>query len=343
MGRKITLFNSYHTKENTVTNYCGLMMRLVYESSPKRFEQLLAKLIPSDSLQIGISPSFLQQEKKVSSVPDLVIQQEGYEIFFENKLTDWFNDDQLNRHIKGFKKNVGCKVLFLLCSEFKDRESNFKTVDDVLVVRLTYENLLKSMDEVCQGNELLLSFLDEFKDYLSNVRDGSDKRIILSRDWEQLLDVVNCGTTEDEVSQNLAYMCPEPKGVYKHKRTRYFGSYRNKAVNYVYSIDGVVVVKKDFADAELLWNNSTENDEVLLKRGRALVNKVRSDEVKTRDIQVFLLSDKRKVKFEKDSDGGMYCSKIYFNVGKVEMNQLVDKIDGKKWSDIKESATVIEL
>lgn len=59
MSREISLFADYHQKENSVTNYCGLMMKLIYEESPKRFEELLATLIQSDK-DIPVGPIFSQ-------------------------------------------------------------------------------------------------------------------------------------------------------------------------------------------------------------------------------------------------------------------------------------------
>lgn len=46
MGKPISLFTDYSQSENRVTNYCGLMMKLIYEESPRRFSELIDNLMP---------------------------------------------------------------------------------------------------------------------------------------------------------------------------------------------------------------------------------------------------------------------------------------------------------
>src|SRR5690554_8184097 len=72
MGREISLFADYHKKENSLTNYCGLLMKMLYEDSPRKFEELLATLLKTDT-NIIVGPTFTQQTKTVKSIPDLAI------------------------------------------------------------------------------------------------------------------------------------------------------------------------------------------------------------------------------------------------------------------------------
>jgi hypothetical protein len=62
MGREISLFSDYHTQENSLTNYCGLILKLLYEENPKGFEEVLVTLI-SDDINITVGPTFSQQQK----------------------------------------------------------------------------------------------------------------------------------------------------------------------------------------------------------------------------------------------------------------------------------------
>src|SRR5690554_493267 len=120
MGREISLFADYHQKENSLTNYCGLLMKMLYEDSPKKFEELLATLLKTDT-NIIVGPTFTQQTKTVKSIPDLAITQKSFSVFFETKTTDWFYEDQINRHIAGFNQTADDKILFLLSN--LDRKS----------------------------------------------------------------------------------------------------------------------------------------------------------------------------------------------------------------------------
>jgi hypothetical protein len=89
MSREISYFTDYHKKENVVTNYCGLMMKMVYEANPTGYEELLIALTEG-KVDIHLGPKFKQQDKNEKSIPDLTIIQEPISIFFENKLDDWF-------------------------------------------------------------------------------------------------------------------------------------------------------------------------------------------------------------------------------------------------------------
>ena len=113
MGRPISIFTNYHQKENALSNYCGLMMKLLYEDSPRLFQELLATLVRTQT-NIIVGPTFSQQKKETLSIPDLAIHQRSFSIFFETKITDWFYNDQINRHIKGFAESSQDKILFLL-------------------------------------------------------------------------------------------------------------------------------------------------------------------------------------------------------------------------------------
>jgi len=113
MGREISLFADYHQKENSLTNYCGLLMKMLYEESPRKFEELLATLLKTDT-DIIVGPTFTQQTKQVDSIPDLAITQKSFSVFFETKITDWFYEDQITKHIAGFNQSADNKILFLL-------------------------------------------------------------------------------------------------------------------------------------------------------------------------------------------------------------------------------------
>jgi hypothetical protein len=94
MSRPISLFADYHGGENSVTNYCGLIMKILYEESPKSFEEVLVSLLASDT-KLTVGPNFSQQTRQKRTIPDLAITQRSFSVFFETKLTDWFYKEQL--------------------------------------------------------------------------------------------------------------------------------------------------------------------------------------------------------------------------------------------------------
>jgi hypothetical protein len=172
MSREISLFADYHQRENSVTNYCGLMMKLIYEESPKRFEELLATLIQSDT-DVPVGPIFSQQTKKENSVPDLAITQKSFSIFFENKLTDWFYSEQIGRHIKGFNDTTETKILFLLSNFDTDKFLEVRFEEDIkkaksagiILQPISYEDFVGALENVA-NTDYLNNLLEEFKIYL---------------------------------------------------------------------------------------------------------------------------------------------------------------------------------
>ena len=66
---------------------------------------------------------------------------------FETKNTDWYKEDQLERHSKGFYDTIQTKILVLLCN-FEDKNENAerKAYEEKLrkkgitVVELTFQN-----------------------------------------------------------------------------------------------------------------------------------------------------------------------------------------------------------
>jgi hypothetical protein len=336
MSRTISYFSDYHGKENRATNYCGLMLKMIYEESPTAFENIVANILADKGVSITIGPRFYQQQKKVDSIPDLCITQQSLNIFFETKTSDWFYSDQLNRHIKGFEGNNAINILILL-SNF---EQTFSSIDDqiievernnpnIYIVKMTFEDLLGFMENVCKS-DFLIQQLNEFRSYL-------DKENLLPT-WKYRLDVVNCAGKPIEVEEDRVYICPDNETAYTHKRALYFGAYKDKRVHHIYTIDAVVSISENGETATIKWiNRPTENCEKnLCKKAKDVIKKYRIEENKIKPLQVFILSDERCVNFVKETKGGMFGSKTYFEFKASEcqtIDKLADRINDKNWGD----------
>lgn len=334
MGREISIFADYHQKENSLTNYCGLLMKLLYEDSPRRFEELLSTLIATDT-NIIVGPTFTQQTKKNKSIPDLAITQKSFSIFFETKLTDWFYEDQIDRHIEGFNQSSDTKILFLLSNfdnddldeQFK-QEINKAKDRNIILQPLTFEDFVGSLEKVC-NSDYLGSLLEEFKIYLD--RNGRLPK------WKYLLDVVSCSGTMDEINESV-YMCPDTGGAYSHRRAKYFGAYASKKVENLFEIKAIVVIEKNLEDAKLKWSNSNAKKESLIQEAKEKLQKWqrRVDENKSVPLQVFLLDKREKTDFKKETSGGMLQSKKYFWDIATDCNnskELALKLKGRTWGE----------
>ena len=334
MGREISLFADYHQKENSLTNYCGLLMKLLYEDSPRKFEELLATLLKIDT-NIIVGPTFTQQTKTVKSIPDLAITQKSFSVFFETKTTDWFYEDQINRHIAGFNQTADDKILFLLSNFENDNlEEQFaKEIKEaknhkIILQPLTFEDFVGSLEQVC-NSEYLRNLLDEFKLYLDR-NDHFPK-------WKYLLDVVSCSGTLAEIEQGV-YMCPDTGGAYSHRRAKYFGPYSSRKVADIFEINAIVVIEKNLGEAKIKWNNKNINGETLIEQARQKLQnwQWRIDENKSVPLQVFLLDNRQGTNFVKETSGGMLQSKKYFwdiATDCKNSQELAEKLRDKNWGD----------
>jgi len=334
MGREISIFADYHQQENSLTNYCGLLMKMLYEDSPRKFEELLASLLKTDT-KIIVGPIFTQQTKKVNSIPDLAITQNSFSVFFETKTTDWFNEDQISRHFEGFNQTADDNILFLLSNFENDNlEEQFvkeikKAKEQKIILQpLTFEEFVGSLEQVC-NTEYLRNLLDEFKLYLD--RNGHLPK------WKYLLDVVSCSATLTEIEEGV-YMCPDTGGAYSHRRAKYFGPYYSKKVAAIFEINAIVVIEKNLVEAKIKLKNKDIKDEILINQAKQKLQKWerRIKENESVPLQVFLLDNRKETNFVKDTSGGMFQSKKYFwDIATDCENsyELAEKLRDKNWSD----------
>lgn len=334
---EVGFFPRYRQKENLVTNYTLLVLKQLYNESPKLFQEFITNLIKNDEHNIDVGVSFWQQQgfecDNGKSILDGVIMQDAFTIFIETKLSDWFYSKQLEKHLSNLINMEGKKI-FLALSNFDGQKSevfeqfmrDYQDAKDVIIAYFDFGNfidILKSI-KVDIKSEQLLTLFDEFEEFLYYQN--------LLPTWKYRLDVVNCAKTKEFITSNFAYTCPEAKGAYKHLRSRYFGIYENKKVDIIAEIQGVCVVDENNKIEISWWDNDKCNDFELMEKTQNLINKI----PEYRPIQVFLLDNFRdNINFYKDTSGGMYNSKIYFNIYNTinDVDDLVKVIQNKGWSN----------
>jgi hypothetical protein len=150
--------------------------------------------------------------------------------------------------------------------------------------------------------------------------------------WDQQLDVVNCTRHFEDICNENAYVCPTVGKNYLHRRSKYFGLYRNKHVELIAHIDAVVDVRD--GSAEVLWQNVERGNDSLISDARSRLQILRPNELPKR---IFLLSDPHLTEFEKDTPGGMRPSRQYFDISGLnasDFGDLARKLNGKAWSQV---------
>ena len=334
MSKPISYFSAYKQKENRITNYCGLLMKMVYEESPLQFEQLLSTLV-TDTQDLAIGPKFAQQQKMRDGIPDLSITQRPFQILFETKNTDWFYDDQLKRHLESFDQIDQTRVLVLLSNfetnNYAERFENAYKIaakEGIILQVLSFEDYIAAFDEL-DLSQSLIAAIDEFKIFLDSLN--------LLPNWKYMLDVVNAATMQYEIEAG-SYMCPDTKGSYSHRRAKWLGMYGNKTVSKIFHIDAVVALNQN--DVEIRWNNSEQEEEVLKTRAKEQIKlyDYRKAQVSTHGVQVFLLSKGADTDFIKSTPGGLRGPKTYFHdIAKADDTtvKLAERLRGRSWRDFK--------
>lgn len=339
MGKEISLFSGYDQVENRTTNYCLLILRMLYQESPKLLAQALANLLGEQSgLQVGVQ--FRQQVVKGNSIPDGLISQPAFSIYIEAKLWDWHYDEQLERHLESlYNETPGVKILLALAKFEGNYEERFAPIEkictekyngEIKFLAASYEGFLEAI-RLPTLTPSLSTLVDDFELYLN-------ENSLLSN-WRGWLDVVNCGAFFEKLIETGVYVCLTTGGPYKHGRCEYLGMYWWKSVRRVATILGVVDVDAiKEGEANILWNNTAQgeiSDEKLIELARQRFYNAYPD--KDWIGRVFVLGPLIETDFQKDSRGGMLGSKQYFDVKKLKADSIEDlakKLKKYDWSSI---------
>lgn len=335
MSKEISLFSGYDQPENRTTNYCLLVLRMLYQENPTLLAQALGTLLPGQTgVQVGMQ--FRQQVGRGAAVPDGVLSQPAFTVYIETKHTDWHNDEQLTRHLEALcKEPTGTKVLVALAKFEGDFTNRFTTIEQrcaeagVAFSAASFEDFLAAVRSATLPLGLS-SQVDDFEQYLN--AQG------LLPNWRGWLDVVNCGEFHSQQEKFGVYVCPAMSGSYSHQRCEYLGMYWHKAVRQIASILGVVDVDPaDGGEATVLWNNDAaahpDTTLIALARERFATSWPGADW----EGRVFVLGPLYVTDFQKDSSGGMRSTKQYFDVRDFKpasAEDLADKLRDVVWSDL---------
>lgn len=332
MSSDITLFSGYSQKENRTTNYCLLVLKMLYEENPKFLGEVFSELI-DEELGDLVGVQFRQQQKRKSSVPDGLIIQRPFALYIETKSFDWFYDKQLVNHLAALNADgTGAKVLIALGNFEVMDEKRFEHVEavcsekyggQIYFAAITFEDFLRTLRDRAVSKNLADTIAD-FAGYL-------DEAGLLPQ-WKYRLDAVNCGRSHAEVVNEGVYLCPAKGGSYNHARSMFFGVYRSKAVRQVAMIRAVVDLTGE-GSGKVRWKHVDTAEPELLDLAEKKRKLLRPG---GEPVRVFLLGDLHATDFKKSTKGGMFTSKRYFDVELLEPKDAADlatKLRGKTWKD----------
>ena len=230
---QIHYFQRYHDKENVATANTMLLLSRLYSYSSDKFFRFLKSEYFSDSFNPEII--FTLQEKSVDSIPDATITQESFKIVVETKMSDWFHEDQLLRHLNSFSDEK-YKVMITLAPELMEegkkaefeeklKAYNEKQTHPVIHINTTFEDMANSISDILDDRDYEMQ--DVLNDYLNYCY--TDGLIPVSDSWKYLR-MQLAGTTLDfNVSAGVYYDNAE-RGFRAHD---FLGLYKNKSVRAV--------------------------------------------------------------------------------------------------------------
>ena len=240
---QVTRFPHYHQTENVVTNHVMVMLRTLYEASPKLLEALLRALC-ADEVTVG--PRFSQQIHGAHSVPDGLILQEPLAVFVETKLGSMADPDQLARHCRTIVDRLPGRMgsfLISLTSGQTGQTTPSKVEEmaaphGISIVPITFGDLVNQLAELPVSDLALKETLQEFSDFVF-------AQGLVPRE-EQIMVAMLTGTSWRENLAHGTYYEPVDRSP-KWRRAAFVGLYHDKCVSHVGRIVAAVSAMHDDA------------------------------------------------------------------------------------------------
>ena len=207
---KIHYFQRYHQEENVATANTMLLLSRLYRYSTEKFFDFIKGQFFLDE-EFDAELSFALQQGGKGSVPDAIISQPSIKLVVETKLSDWFKEDQLIRHLNKFgDENYTVLITLSPCLmelnkkemiDKKIKEYNEKNKMHIIHVDTTFEALAQGVQDVLTERDYEMK--DLLNDYLDYCR--SDNLIQVSYAWKKMR-MQLAGTTFDfNVTENVYY------------------------------------------------------------------------------------------------------------------------------------------
>lgn len=293
----VSYFQRYSQRENHVTNNTLLVLRHLYEASPSKLQQVLRELLEDEQLSLG--PAFTQQIKGSRSVPDALIEQQPVRIYFETKLSQALDLDQLKRHIDSISSAasgnqeavlIGLSTAPMLKAD-EDAVAEFAKGRSVVFRSVSFAQLVDAVQNACAAHETALrAMVDDFVDFL-----GGEGLLYASDDW---LIMMPCGVSYAENQRFGVYY----DGAERPSRSpcRFLGAYKDKRVSLVGEILAVVIARYDLGKVEILSCERGSATPDMLDRVRQIIEATSYYDLRTQEHRYFILdgfepTDLRKI------------------------------------------------
>lgn len=235
----IHYFPRYSQRENFVTNNTLLLLLRLREYSRLRFEKFMESLCADEEFDIPLNGSWLgfrQQIGTGKSVVDGYISQDSVKIGVETKLVDFFDMDQLNKHLQMFGSEQHRILIMLSPSLNESSRGQLHTIrskcaeKSVQLIYTTFENIVsKAKTCLSPHDEEMHALVEDFEDFCSD--EG-----LLPRDQFTVF-VPPCGQSYEHNIRFQLYHCP---AAWNRRKTAYLGIYNDRSVRAIGRIAKIV-------------------------------------------------------------------------------------------------------
>lgn len=255
---RISQFQKYSQKENTVTNSLLLMLSRVNDIRPLYYEMLLNMINETD---LSIRPIFKQQIGSKNGIVDGYIETKSSKIIIETKINGLEWVEKLIKY--GMEFSNGCKNILWHVSRDKYNDNQIEDIRKRLKEKykgieidfyaITFQDFVENLEKLYEDEshqELDLKLL------ISDFRDYCLEENLLPENIKYKLIFVPTSRSYDWNCKHKIYFCPSE---WHKQKFSYFGLYENKSIRTLATVEKRIIADFDFAKKELIIDSQTKD------------------------------------------------------------------------------------
>jgi len=265
---RISQFQKYSQKENTVTNNVLLMLSRLNDLKADYYKSIIEKI--SDGEQYYPQANFIQQVNSKKGIIDGFIEVKASKIVIETKLAQKELVSKLTKYGTIFNKGAQNQLWHLSSKKYSENEVEKinsklkKDYPDILIQfnNLTFLDIIENLEEVYKENEHdyeLKLLYEDFRDYCYEsglVKDSSYKLLFVPTGFSYKWNI-----------KHKMYFCPTNW----HKQDfTYFGLYKSKSVRTISKVENVIIADYDATTNNLVIHSKNYADRQIERLKMAL-------------------------------------------------------------------------
>lgn len=250
---RISQFQKYSQKENTVTNNMLLMFSRLNDLNANYYKSIIERLNEGNEQQFYYpQPIFSQQIGMGDGTIDGQIEVKASKIVIETKLNHKEFQDKLVKYGKVFHENSQNQLWHLSSKKFNENEVseiNVKLIELYPNIKIQFNNLIfsdliENLEGIYEENthdmELKL-LLEDFRNYCN------ESNLISNEEFNLLF--VPTGFSYNWNKKHKIYYCPSN---WHSQNFKYFGLYNWKSVRTISEIETTIIADYDHINKKLL-------------------------------------------------------------------------------------------